>query len=748
MNRLLEQLKRNWIRSALNLLLMAVFLVHVSTDYRLGVIDRLENLLYDARLLVTMPNTVEPSIVIVDIDEKSLGEEGRWPWSRNKMARLVDSLFDYYGIGILGFDVVFAEPDESSGLKILEALADEELKGDARFARALDEMSPRLNYDQVFARSLQGRPVVMGYYFSSTGTGEEVLRVGSLPKPTLRAGHFRGRNIPFITANGYGANLPELQQAAVTAGHFNPFIDEDGVVRRVTMLYEYEDAHYESLSLAMARLALGVNKLEPRYADKSIAGKSYSGLEWLRIGKRLVPVDDRVRSLVPYRGKKGSFAYIPAADVLQKRTPAGDLKGKIVLVGTTAPGLLDLRSAPVQKVFPGVEIHANLIAGILYNTVKEMPAYTLGAEFIILVLAGMILTIAYAFMGPGKASMVTLAVVLTVLIINFLVWEYGNLVLPLAASVTMAVVMFVLSMSYGFFVEARGKRELATVFGQYVPPELVEEMGDSPEEYSLDAESRDLTVLFSDVRGFTTISEGLDPQDLSRLMNHFLTPLTGVIHKHRGTIDKYMGDAIMAFWGAPIDDPDHSRHALQAGLEMVETLDKMQGEFHAQGWPEVRIGVGLNTGPMSVGNMGSEFRMAYTVLGDAVNLGSRLEGLTRQYAVDIIVSENTKEALPDYMFRELDRVRVKGKDKPVAIFEPIGPKNQVDQETRNELKLYKETLRLYRTQNWDIAEIQFLNLRKMNPGRKLYEIYSGRVAHFRQKPPGEGWDGVFTFKTK
>jgi adenylate cyclase len=480
--------------------------------------------------------------------------------------------------------VVFAEPDESSGLAILESLERGPLKDNPPFTRELERLRPELSYDRVFADALQERPVVLGYYFSVDTGGSQALKAGVLPEPTFPEGHFRGRRISFIEADGYGANLPLLQEAAYTAGHFNPYVDEDGLVRRVTMLYEYEGAHYESLSLAIARTALGVSQVQPVYADDAMAGRSYAGLEWLKVGSRLIPVDERVRTLVPYRGPKGSFPYVPAADVLHQRADPQALEGTIVLVGTSAPGLLDLRSAPVQKVFPGVEIHANLVAGIIDNTIKERPAYTLGAEFVLVALTGVLMYLTFALMGPGRASLVTLMLAVTVVVVNLVVWIQGNLVLPIASTLLMLGVLYLVNMSYGFFVESRGKRQLAGLFGQYVPPELVDEMSEDPDQYTLEAESRELTVLFSDVRGFTTISEGLDPKALSELMNQFLTPLTQVIHQHRGTIDKYMGDAIMAFWGAPIEDPEHARHALEAGMEMVRVLDGMQDEFRSRGW--------------------------------------------------------------------------------------------------------------------------------------------------------------------
>jgi adenylate cyclase len=257
-----------------------------------------------------------------------------------------------------------------------------------------------------------------------------------------------------------------------------------------------------------------------------------------------------------------------------------------------------------------------------------------------------------------------------------------------------------------------------------------------------------MTVLFSDVRGFTTISEGLDPKQLTKLMNEFLTPMTHIIHHSRGTIDKYMGDAIMAFWGAPLPDHDHARHALNAAMEMIKALDALQKSFAEKGWPPINIGVGLNSGLMTVGNMGSEFRMAYTVMGDAVNLGSRLESLTKNYGVHIIVSEFTRNLVPDFAYRELDIVRVKGKDKPVTIYEPICPETELDKLTRDTLKIYREALKLYRSQNWDLAEMQLLNLLKLEPKRYVYEMYVKRIAYFRQNPPEAHWDGVFKFETK
>ena len=527
MDKLLRRVFEGRVRIALGLVVLLIFIAHAANWLRLGVIDRVENLLYDQRLVLTMPGTVDSRIVIVDIDEKSLTAEGRWPWGRDKLSSLVHRLFDQYKVGLLGFDIVFAEPDSSSGLKVLEQLANAELRGDSGFQRTLDTLRPRLNYDQQFADSLTGLPVVMGYYFNFSSDPAGAAKIGSLPPPTFVKGTFIGKSINFRRADGFGANLPVLQAQARSGGHFNPQPDPDGIVRRVPMLIEYDGAYYGSLSLEMARHALGQAKeIEPRYGKPSFGGRGYSGLEWLQMGNAAVPVDRYVQALVPYRGRRNSFAYVSATDVLQGKIDPQLMKGAVVLVGTTAPGLLDLRATPVGEAYPGVEVHANLIAGILDGTIKQLPEYTIGAEVLMLALFGLAFAVVAPMLTPLGASALMASMLVAYLGINLLAWSAASFVLPLASGLLMLATMFVLNMSYGYFVETRGKRQITGLFGQYIPPELVDEMARDPAAYSLDAESRELTVLFSDVRGFTTISEGLNPKELSSLMNLFLTPMT------------------------------------------------------------------------------------------------------------------------------------------------------------------------------------------------------------------------------
>ncbi|KAB2937196.1 MAG: hypothetical protein EFKGCFLK_02049 [Rhodocyclaceae bacterium] len=743
-------MRQHIVRHALGLLIVLVLLGHAARLYHFEFIGRLDAIIYDNKIRLTMPKSVDDRVVILDIDEKSLGEIGRWPWGRDRVSELIGKLFDRHGIVLLGFDVVFAEPDDSSGLKALDGLSRRELKENAAFQAALQSLRPQLDHDGRFAQTLKGRPVILGYYLSGRSDG---VSSGALPPPVLPAGSFTGRSIPFTVWSSYGGNLAEFQKAALTGGHFNPLVDFDGISRRVPLIVEYKDEYYEALSLAMVRALLGQPKVVPWFPEESwFSSKSYQGMEAIDLptarGTLRIPVDENVAALIPYRGHQGSFRYYSIADVMADRIKPGELKGKVALIGTTAPGLLDLRATPVGEAYPGVEIHANLIAGMLDGAIKQKPSYVLGAEVVLLLLAGLAMVLLLPLLSPLRATLASLVALLFILTVNFVFWHFGNLVLPLASAVLLILTLYVLNMSYGYFVESRAKRQFTELFGQYVPPELVEEMSRNPESYSMDGRKAELTVLFSDIRGFTTISEGLGPDELTRLMNEYLSAMTEVVRKNRGTLDKYIGDAIMAFWGAPVSDPQHARQAVVTAMQMQAALPAVNKAFAAKGWPEVRIGVGVNTGEMTVGDMGSSVRKAYTVMGDAVNLGSRLEGITKQYGVGILVGEGTRKAVKDVVFREVDRVQVKGKEEPVAIYEPVCLESESGKPVQEELKLWNQALRYYRAQEWDQAEVALLNLSRMAPDRALYAKYAERVSHLRKEPPGADWKGVWKFETK
>ncbi|MFN3075796.1 MAG: CHASE2 domain-containing protein [Alphaproteobacteria bacterium] len=422
------------------------------------------------------------------------------------------------------------------------------------------------------------------------------------------------------------------------------------------------------------------------------------------------------------------------------------VKDKIVLFGDTSEVSHDWFDTPVGMVY-GIEIIADAVNTILRGAPLQPASDTVEVAVTLVVLSLLLLICGLLSSPAFRAPLVLLLLGGHVAGVT-LVYIHLGIVVSMSYVITAIVLSYTLIEVRQYMVVRNQKQQIAKTFGQYIPTELVEEMNRSGLTVSVGGESREMTVLFSDVRGFTTISEGLAPQELTQLMNAFLSPMTDVIHHHRGTIDKYMGDAIMAFWGAPLHDPEHARHAVQAALAMNAKINDVNKDFAARGWKPIKIGVGLNTGVMNVGNMGSDFRLAYTVLGDAVNLGSRVEGLTKQYGVQTIVTEYTAAAVPDLVARELDQVRVKGKDVPVTILEPIGFTGDVDAEDVAVLARYHDVLKLYREQKWDEAEAEFKALVKLEPGRMVYKLYLERIEHFRSHPPGENWDGVFTFTTK
>jgi adenylate cyclase len=749
----MNSIARHWPRIVVTLLPLLFALLHAVGVVHLGVLQRLDEIIYDARLRATSPKTLDPRIVIVDVDEKSLAEVGRWPWSRNKLALLVNELFDKQKIAMLGFDVVFAEADESSGLTRLNDMARNELKDQPGFAERLRQLQPELDFDGAFAKSLENRPVVLGYFLTSDRRG---LTSGVLPTPVLSKDALQGRQFRTTSWSGYGSNIEFLAKAAPVAGFFNSITDEDGVVRSLPLLAEHKGLYYESISLAMFRTLAGFPSVVPGFTNERFLSRSNQGVErvLLKQGSKTlaISVDERIATLVPYRGaggpEGGSFQYVSAADVLAKRLPPGSLKDKIIIFGTTAQGLLDLRVTPVGETYPGVETHANLISGFLDGNVLVKPDYALGYEVVVLLIAGLILAFGLPVLSAPRAVLLSVSVVAALTGMNFWLYLSYGLVLPLASGLTMALVAFALNMSYGYFVESRSKRELANLFGTYVPPELVDEMVKDPDSYSMMATSRELTVMFCDMRGFTKMSEHMEPVQLQALLNSVFSRLTSLIRGNRGTIDKYMGDCVMAFWGAPVDTTEHAMLAVKSAMEMANAVRDINADHRANGLPEIGIGIGLNTGIMCVGDMGSNIRRSYTVIGDAVNLGSRLEGLSKVYGVDIVVSETTRKLVTNVVWQELDRVRVKGKDQAVAIFWPMAPVDRMQEESTSELKIWTAFVRAYRVQNWDQADVLLINLMRMNPKKYLYQLYTERIASMRLLPIDPEWDGATNFDTK
>ena len=740
--------------------LLGILVTAFGVAYTAGVVEidavrRLDSLLAGERMKLEPP-VLDPRIVIVDIDGKALTEVGRFPWSRNIQARLVTQLTRHYQVSAIGFDISFPEPDTSSGYGVLEQLSNGELKDVPALRQRLATLKPAMDYDGLFAGALKGQPVVLGFNMSA----DQVK--GQLPAPIITEQDLNGRELLAYSAPGYEANIGVLQSAAAGAGSFSVVTDLDGIVRTAGLIQQVGDNYYPALSLATAGVYLKALAIKPflsqtvdQLSQNQLSSGGFDSVTILLPGKRqrVIPVGEAMTTVVQFRGqggpRGGAFRYVSAADVLAGRAPQALLKGTIVLVGTTAPGLVDLRATPVNPEYPGVEIHANIIKSILDMRFKSRPDWAGAIEGIVILLVGLALSLALAALSPLRSILLGALVLGAAVGVNYYAYSELNLIFNLAMPLIVIFAVFVLNVAWGYFFEVRKGQALVSRFGEYVAPELVAEMADDPEKYNMDGESRELTVLFVDVRGFTTISEGLTPKQLREYINLYLTAMSEDIRdSHRGTLDKYIGDAVMAFWGAPVAFADHASRAVATSLLMQASAHRLNDDFVARGWPPLKIGIGLNSGLMHVGDMGSKIRRAYTVMGDAVNLGSRLEGITKVYGVGIAVGEATRAAAPEFAYRELDLVRVKGKNEPVAIFEPIGLEKDLDAAARGELERWHTALAAVRLQQWDQAMQIIVELSATFPERSLYSLYTERITYYRAHPPGVDWDGVTTFDTK
>ncbi|HCT99171.1 MAG TPA: adenylate/guanylate cyclase domain-containing protein, partial [Methylococcaceae bacterium] len=642
---------------------------------------------------------------------------------------------------LLGFDVVFSEENARDSVETLEKLAKNPLQNDPQFLSAFKQIRPTLLYDDTFSQSLQNRPVVLGYFFSHHV--EQNNEIGTLPAPLSDGNQAFTHGL--FQAKSYIANLPTLQNAARTAGYLNNAnVDGDGVYRRLPIITRYQNQLYSTLALSLFYQLLNAPPVtfitSNEYGDERLEALSLAGFT--------IPVDDSGNLLVSFRGKQGSFRYVSVTDVLNGKTELAELKDKIVILGTSAAGLLDLRATPVQNIYAGVEIHANVLSALLDQSIKSRPTYIVAVELVELGVLFLFSVFIFPRLSVVAAMGVFLAVSGAMIGLNFTLWSVNHLDTHLATPLILFSLLYSTQLFFGYFFENRKKKQLGMIFGQYIPKELVDEMSNADEEFTLKGENREMTVFFSDVRGFTTISESLDAAELCDLINAILTPVTRIIHENKGTIDKYIGDAIMAFWGAPQHTDKHAYRAVKAGLRVIAEFDTINANFKLKNWPEVDLGVGLNTGEMVVGNMGSEFRIAYTVMGDTVNLGSRLEGLTKQYGVKMIVSESTRAAAPEFAYRELDWVRVKGKNKPIKIYEPIDEHARLSIQQKDILDTVHHAIDFYREQRWDNAWSLFMQLHHANPDDKLYNIYLERIAYFKAHPPEPNWDGTFTHTSK
>lgn len=697
--------------------------------------NRIEYFFYDLRYRLTLTeqqHQSEHNIVILDIDEKSLQVEGRWQWSRIKIAKLVEKLAEH-GAAVVAFDIVFSEPERNPATELLENYPVQDIRS------SLKKIEHFSDADKVFASSFQHTDVILGYFFDFEGS-----QVGAVPPAIAEVPHEIADQLLAQPMDGIISNLAVLQNAARGAGSVLTIPDADGVIRRSPLVIYYQGKLYPSLSLASAMAYLFTEDVQISFSELD----DLVSITSVNVSEFPANTDASGKVLVPYIGKQKSFPYISATDVLHDNVPAGALDNAIVLVGTSALGLKDLRTTPFEAGYPGVEVHANILKGLLEGGIPFQPDWESGLIRFLIVFLGLLLAILMPHMG--SVAMITTGgiALLTYFTLNYYLWIFNRFDLTQVPIILLISSITLLNITIGFFQESSRRRNLKEMFGQYVPPAHIDKMVDSASQDAFASDSREMTVLFSDIRNFTSISEGLSAEELKQMLNEYFTPITQIIFETEGTIDKYVGDMVMAFWGAPLEDKNHRVHALEASLAMLKKTEQLKVEFKAKGFPEISIGIGLNSGLMNVGDMGSRYRRAYTVLGDAVNLSSRLENLTKFYGVGCLVGEGTVRGIEQYVFRHIDRIQVKGKQQSVDVFEPLGEKSELPESTLNELNNYHSARQEYLNKNWNKAQSLFETLSKQNPEVRVYQIYLERITEHRNLDLGTDWDGTFKHSSK
>jgi adenylate cyclase len=726
----------------------------------------------------------DPRIVIVDIDQRAQEVLGRWPFSRAYFGKMLDILHQD-GAQVAAFDITFSKPDQSAAP--IRALAEQlEMRGqagenvDPKLTAEVNQLAAKYDADTQFAKAIRRfGPVILGNYFLFTradleGVSDKTLQTYAdqiaffayPPAHPLRPQFGKEDKLHLmeifegagLVPKGAEANLDILTSGlngdSSWTGFFNEPPDTDGVVRRTTLLLPYGRSEnpvewdlYPSMDVMAARALLG------KEAQDTNLYYNQAGIVRIDFGNKLsLRTDELGQMLINYRGPWGTFHHYSIADVLEKKFVSGTFQGKLVLVGATATGIGDLRATPFGGTnYPGVEIHANTIDNILNDRFLKRDARSALIDVLLIFTFGIPLGIWMALVQPrwmwfGAGLLIPLVVVDYA---AFLRGWWLNFTVPAMTLVGNVVLVSL----YRVLVEEKEKRKVRSAFGQYLSPEVIRRLLVNPQ--LVEPRKTDITVMFSDIRGFTTISEKLDAQELALFLNQYLSDMTRIVFKNNGTLDKYIGDAVMAFWGAPFEEPGHAAKACNAALEMMKRVRELQKQWEAQGKPSLEIGIGLNTGAASVGNMGSVLRYGYTALGDSVNLSSRLEGLNKDYGTHIIVNETTYQAAKGdgFVFRELDLMRVKGKLQPVTIYQLMGREADFAAEgsaerVRLQVELFDRARELYRQRQWKAAQNAFQEILDKWPKDGPSGVYVERCLEYIATEPPADWDGVFVMTHK
>lgn len=709
-------------------------------------LQQLRNLTFDSYQRLK-PRTYDPAspVVIAAIDEKSLDKFGQWPWSRATLAGITDRLTEL-GAAAIAFDVLFSEPDRTSPAALAANLPRDQQYDSARL-----QLTALPDPDAEFAAALGRSPSILAFAYSHDAalSADPGIKFGygfSIIGPPDAEPHVARK----VQGGPYAIlPLPVLMQAKTGLGEVHSGDpDPDGIIRRVPLIVAVGDSLYPTLAGDALRVGVGGQTVQVKVTPEGF-------IDRMRIGEAIIPVNDRGELLLYDTGPIPE-RYVSLADLFDPDFDPAGIAGHIVLIGTTVEGLKDIRSTPLEPVMPGVEIHAEILEQIIGRIYLTRAYNADEIEQLYLALFGIVLLV---FLYRRSAIVGTAVLIGAIVVTIGASWwqfaEKGYLFDPIYPGLA-AVAMFSSGTVVNYLRAQREERFVRQAFGQYVSPVIVDRICKDPKQLKLGGELREVTLMFSDIRGFTKISESLDPQALTQLMNSFLTPMTDIIQQHEGTIDKYIGDCIMAFWNAPVYIGNHAEKAILAALDMragLKTLNAAMAAAATEDDPaiEIKIGIGLNSGTGCVGNMGSEQHFNYSVLGDTVNLASRLEALSPAYGVDLVIGEETASGASEFALLELDRVRVKGKVLPIRIYTGLGDRAvAATEEFRQLQEAQSRLLAHYRAQEWDQAEAALAECRSIAPAllHGLYELYEKRIAHYRADPPPANWDGVFEAKTK
>ncbi|MBI4776645.1 MAG: adenylate/guanylate cyclase domain-containing protein [Deltaproteobacteria bacterium] len=751
MRRLL--LNTSWLQ-LLTISLIITSLILVLYFIKPAFTEILESKTLDLRFLYRGPVATTGTVVLAKIDEKSLDTIGKWPWPRTTFVGLIEKL-EQAGASVMALDVGFFEPDEGAALEVLRDLGMELASKDllsTEIMNVLEKRAEVLGPDFQFAEAVKKSKtkVVLGYFFHPTPAGISHLEEGSVQEKLklIRSSAYRmiryrseeAKSVPLIAMYMPEANLPVLSEATRFSGYFNIFPDPDGVVRWMPLVLRCERYLFPSLS---------VRAIEAHHGGgpSRLTLSSY-GVESLRVGETEIPTDELGRMMIPYPGPQGAFASFSVSDILEGKVPREQLENKIVVVGATAVGLYDLRVTPFSSTMPGLEIHAAVMDSVLSNRFLVRPQWLSLFDIALIVFVGVGLGTLLSRLRAVGGALCSGAFLIGYSVFAQFMFSSRGVWISVVYPCLNLILIYSSVTAVRYLKEEKERQKVKHAFNHYLTASVVNEILRDPEKLKLGGDKKTLTVLFSDIRGFTSISERLTPEDLVRLLNRYLTLMTDIVFKYEGTLDKYIGDAVMAIWGAPLWQTDHASRACDAAVDMIIALNQLQPLLDEMQIPQFRIGIGINTGDMVVGNMGSDERFDYTVMGDSVNLGSRLEGTNKEYGTSVIISGSTYQNVKDlFLCRELDCIRVKGKTEPITIYELLGRLREGSTE-RDLADRFHVALSLYKTRNFKESAEKFEDIMKAYPQDNPSKLYLERCRQYLLQPPPEDWDGVFTMTHK